>query len=411
MGKKSPKAPDFASLAEQTAQASREATRDQTYANRANQYGPGGSLTWDAKQVIDPATGQPVTQWDQTVSLSPEEQRAYDAQKGIKIGRSELGESMLGDISQDFGERMNFDEYGKPIGMDPMDRMSGAGEGIRTEFDAGSIGSFDPRSFGKPRHINPDVATDFQFSDRGLDPTGQQTSLDFSGAPTIDDPRTSVQRAEDSVYERGASRLDPQFAQESQALDVRLRSQGLNPGDEAYDAQMKNFQDRKTDAYANLEREAQAEGFRQGQGMFGMQSQHRGQMTGETAQQGMFANQALQNMFGQQMGARGQDLDIANAINQFQQTGDMANLEALVTQRAQDAGMRGQDIKAMVANIGQQVQQNALGLQAQGMGNEAQQQGWNQHAVHSLIALRSRGGRPWRQSGRSRPARPRSRPL
>ena len=83
-GKKStPKAPDFTALAEQTAQSSKEATTAQTYANRANQHSPGGDSTWEASSFIDPATGQKVTSWDQYIKLSPESQRAFDAQLAV----------------------------------------------------------------------------------------------------------------------------------------------------------------------------------------------------------------------------------------------------------------------------------------------------------------------------------------
>jgi hypothetical protein len=359
MGKKAPAPPDYASLAEQTAAASREATTAQTWANRADQTTPWGSLTWESSQVIDPATGQPVTKWHQNVQLTPEEQAALDAQRRVQLGKSEMAEGMMGRLPT---EAWDTDQYGDPIGLGDTARLSGAGEGIQTQFSAG-------RNPASAKNVNTNVRKNFQFDDRGLDTQQLQTDLDFSGAPSIDDPRFTQERAEQSVYERGASRLDPQFAQEEQALSVRLQSQGLSPGDAAYDAQMRNFQDRKSDAYANLERQAQQEGFDQARGMFGMQSQHRGQMTGETAQQGGFRNQALQGQFGMDMGARGQDFDIANAINQFAQTGDIQSIQAALQQRGQ--------------NIDAQTAFNQLGLAAQGMGNAAQQQAFQQRMLQA----------------------------
>ncbi|MBG7616978.1 MAG: hypothetical protein IZT57_01210, partial [Chloroflexi bacterium] len=49
---------------------------------------------------------------------------------------------------------------------------------------------------------------------------GDQTDLNFN-------PDELRQRAEDASYDRSTSRLDPRFEQESQALEVKLRNQGL----------------------------------------------------------------------------------------------------------------------------------------------------------------------------------------
>jgi hypothetical protein len=63
------------------------------------------------------------------------------------------------------------------------------------------------------------------------------------------DPSQIRQHAEDASYQRAASRLDPRFAREAEGLEVKLRNQGLKPGDQAYDAQMGTFNTGKNDAY------------------------------------------------------------------------------------------------------------------------------------------------------------------
>ena len=63
------------------------------------------------------------------------------------------------------------------------------------------------------------------------------------------DPSQIRSHAENAAYQRAASRLDPRFAREGEALEVKLRNQGLRPGDQAYDAQMESFTTGKTDAY------------------------------------------------------------------------------------------------------------------------------------------------------------------
>ena len=279
MGKKAPKPPDYEAAAERSAESSEQAQRDSTYANRIDQQNPWGNLNYESYLDTDPATGEQVTRWRQNQTLTPEAQAALDSQMAVQQGRSGLAEGMLGDISQDYGSRMDFDQYGQPIGMGEGSQMGGAGRGIQ-------------------------------------DSLGLKNDLDYTGAPDVNAPAWTREAAEKSVYDRGASRLDPQIAQESQALDVKLRSQGLQPGDEAYKAQMNNLERRKTDAYEALNASAMQEGARQAQSMFGMESQFRDQSTGEEdrmknffnsamAAEGMFGNQAQQqgwNQKQQQMG-------------------------------------------------------------------------------------------------------------
>jgi hypothetical protein len=71
---------------------------------------------------------------------------------------------------------------------------------------------------------------------------GEGAGLEFS-------PDELRQRAEDAAYGRSASRLDPQFQQREQQMEVSLRNKGLRPGDEAYDTAMGNFGRERTDAY------------------------------------------------------------------------------------------------------------------------------------------------------------------
>ena len=57
------------------------------------------------------------------------------------------------------------------------------------------------------------------------------------------------QRAEDAAYQREVMRLDPRFQNQERDLEIKLRNQGLRPGDQAYDAAMTSFGNERTDAY------------------------------------------------------------------------------------------------------------------------------------------------------------------
>ena len=119
MGKKSgPSAPDFKGAAQEQAQASREVTEQQTWANRPDQINPWGNVTWDNETYYDPATKQNLNRWTQRESLTPEAQAAFDSQLALTQGRSELGEHMMGRIGNELGQGMNWDQVGGQQGLD-----------------------------------------------------------------------------------------------------------------------------------------------------------------------------------------------------------------------------------------------------------------------------------------------------
>jgi len=57
------------------------------------------------------------------------------------------------------------------------------------------------------------------------------------------------QRAEDALYSRATSRLDPQWENAQADKEAQLAAQGLRQGDEAYDRAMREFNMARTDAY------------------------------------------------------------------------------------------------------------------------------------------------------------------
>lgn len=363
MGGSAPKPPDMAAAAEAEAAGDLQAARTATYANRVDQTNPWGSIGYESYQDIDPASGEPVTRWRQSTTLTPEAQAALDAQMGLSQGRSELAGGMMEDLQQDYGQRMDFDQYGDPIGMDPMQRMGGAGEGISSGggMSGGNLS-------GLPAYERQNLEQQIDWTDPGLEGQNLEKNLDYTGAPDVNAPEWTREAAERSVYDRGASRLDPQIAQESEALDVRLRSQGLNPGDEAYDAQMNNFERRKTDAYDALQAQSMQEGARQAESMFGMESKYRDQSTGEEDRMKDFRNSALLSQYGIDSDMQQQLFDIAESEGMFTN-------KARATQMAADLAAR---LGEGQLQMGQQSLANQAAMGNWQMQNQAQQQGWNQ---------------------------------
>lgn len=79
------------------------------------------------------------------------------------------------------------------------------------------------------------------------------------------------QSAEDAAYGRATSRLDPYWQQQTEQMDITLRNQGLNPGDEAYDKAMANTMRARNDAYENAQNTAVMQGRDESKLAFGQQ--------------------------------------------------------------------------------------------------------------------------------------------
>ena len=257
MGKKSSDAPDYEGAAEKQAEASKEVTRDQTWANRPNQWNPWGQTQWEAQSVIDPSTGKPVTQWNQYETLSPDAQKALDSQMGLTTGRSDLAGSMLGRVGQEIGTAMDWDQFGNMTGVGNQELMG--------------------------------------------------------------DAQGYIDKAENAWYDRSKSRLDDQFGSEQEALDIKLRNQGLKPGDAAYDAAARTLGNRKTDAYQSAMNEAIKASGAEGSRLQGMDRSKLGFNQDTTYRQADMANQLRQQAMKEEMTKRGLSLNEINALISGQQ--------------------------------------------------------------------------------------------
>jgi hypothetical protein len=112
VGKKSGPAPvDYTGAAQQQAQSSKEVTNMQNWANRPTINTPWGSQTWDTSASIDPATGQPVTQWTMNTNLTPESQAALDSQQRIDQGKSQAAEQLVGQATSNFQNPMDYSKF------------------------------------------------------------------------------------------------------------------------------------------------------------------------------------------------------------------------------------------------------------------------------------------------------------
>lgn len=146
-GKSAPPQPDYRGAALEQAQAGKENLTQQTWANRPTVNTPWGQQSWESGSTTDPATGQPVTQWTQNITLSPEQQAAQSAQADITQGRSEAAKTLLGQSTEAF--QKPFDWAGQPaVPGSVSDAQKGAYQTMSAALEPGrsrAVSSLDTK--------------------------------------------------------------------------------------------------------------------------------------------------------------------------------------------------------------------------------------------------------------------------
>lgn len=300
MGKKSkqtpPPAPDYTAVAEKQGQASQDLANQQTWANRANVKTPWGSEDWTAQAAIDPSTGKPVTTWNQNINLTPESQAALQQQMDLQKGRTGLAGSFMNRVASD---------YSQPFDWNNLPARGGA--------------------------VSPGQLQT-QIGDAGPLSRGVGGSKDY------------VSRAENAIYEKAASRLNPQWERSQANLETQLANRGITRGSSAYARELENFNRNKTDAYNQAtmgsiigggQEASRLQGMDIGAGQFGNQAQQQaynqllssagfgnqaqGQQFGQNMQASQYANQLRQQAIAEEAQRRGMSLNEMNALMTGQQ--------------------------------------------------------------------------------------------
>jgi hypothetical protein len=168
---------------------------------------------------------------------------------------------------------------------------------------------------------------------------------DWSGLPGAPNPETARQAAIDAVYGRATSRLDPQWSQRMNEMDVQLRNQGLRPGTEAYDAAMGNLHRARTDAYEQARMGAEQYGEQAASGEFQRGLTGRQQGIAEMLQRrGWSLNEVQALLSGQQVGMPQMPGFMGAGVSQapnFLGAAQMQGQQALDQFNAQQAAFQG----------------------------------------------------------------------
>lgn len=285
MGGKS--SPNYGNLAAQQGEASRQSITDQTYANRPTQYTPWGYQDWQANEYVDPGSGETTTRWTQTQGLTPELQDILNKQIALQGGRTDIAGGLNQRMASEFGAPMDFEN------LTPM----------------------------------------------GNTPYAQYTMPEsYEGIADVGDPARLRQRAEEAYMGKATSRLDPQFQAKQQALETRMRNQGLSPEDAAWKSQVQGLGQQETDAYGQAQYDAIRAGLGEQSQLFGQDMGMRQQAVGE-------ANNQFQQALGSNAQNFAQNMQSANYANQIRQQ--------QMTEAMQQRGFSLNEINALLS--GQQV--------------------------------------------------------
>jgi hypothetical protein len=232
------------------------------------------------------------TQWTQTQGLTPELQDILNKQIAIQGGRTDIAGGLTGRIGSEF--------------LTPMDW-------------------------------------------RGLNPMGQVPTAQFTlPEGDLEDPYQTRQRAEDAMWQQAQSRLAPQQESQRQGLELKMRNQGLAPGDPAWESQMAGLEQSITDQNNQAMWSATDAGRAEAGQMFGMGLQSNqnafNQALGANAQnwqqalQGsQYANQIRQQQITEALTKRGASLNEINALLSGQQVG-MPQMPSFNTAQAAQPG-------------------------------------------------------------------------
>jgi hypothetical protein len=327
-----PAAPDYTKAAQATADGNLAAAQYATQANRANQYNPYGSLTWEQGVGAD---GKPNNQWTQRVNLNETGQKLLDADNKTSLGLSGL----QGQATDRVAAQQN-------KGWDDAN-LAGPGQALDPNVAGGAL--------------NRAANYDFKVGSTGGSSIGDNTSYydasKVGNTGQVYDPNQDTNDATQRIL----SRLNPQLDRRRAATESQLANQGITRGSEAWKNAMSDMGQQENDAYT----QAGLQGITLGQSQ---QAQTYGQTMGNRNA----LSQDQQILANQQQNARGQSIQ----------------QEGINTQAATTAAQLGLQAQQSAAAMNEQNQQTRFGQQQANtqLGMQANNQAFGQNN-----ALRNQG--------------------
>ena len=240
-GSKAPAPPDYTGAAQAQAQGSRENVIEQTYANRPDVSTPWGSVSWTRPEY----PGAP----------------GYVGGEPGNTGTQYTGGSTGGGSSNPFAGFGSLLGGGSGSGiMDVINKTMPSS--VRAGQQDTGYGGYDPSQWAMNVTLPPEVQAAVEAQQRiqqGRSRMGEQMlgqagqtlsqGVDWSALPGVTGGEDARNAAENAIYGRETSRLDPMWQQRQQQQQSQLAAQGLEPGTEAYTRSMGDLNRAQNDAY------------------------------------------------------------------------------------------------------------------------------------------------------------------
>lgn len=255
-----------------------ELNRAQLRANRpVNEFTPYGTKNW---------TDLGNDNWTSSETLSPNEQKLYDANtqqqlrdfetnKALNPGQTAVAKGSLEQALRD--QALSKEEA-------PYKRLA-LYDAYMTDR---SKQQANLSQLGKAKGFLGDIGKDWASQSGSMSDyanylkTGANDRLDMTGLGGIiaSDPKER-KRIEDAMYAKSTSRLDPQFAEDQRKLGLKLVQSGFDPTSQAYSSAMEQFGRTRNDAYSGARNDAVEFGGTEAQRQLQMQIEARKNALGE----------------------------------------------------------------------------------------------------------------------------------
>ena len=190
---------------------------------------------------------------------------------------------------------------------------------------------------------------------------------------TVGNASPYMKSMEDAYYQKGASRLDPQYQQRQQGLESQLSAMGLTRGSEAWTNEMDRMGRDRNDAYSGLTRESILNSGAEAQRAQGMDVAS-GNFANSAAQQDFLNNQSSQDAYNRSVG---QNFNQNQAAAQFGNT-------ALSDQQRAAQGWGALDVQSQASR--NQLAGSLAGTEANRYGSDQQLAGANAQANATMGA-------------------------
>lgn len=246
-GGSAPAAPDPVKTSQAQADAYIKSAKESSKLNNLAQYTPYGNITFDKD-----SEGVPIAQ---RVSLSPQQQAAFDAQTQLQ--------GTLSNAAAQLASSVPTGPFGLPTNL----------PGYTTGLDLNG-------------------APDYMYGLNMSNVPNAPGSGDFSA------DRDSYQQ---TMFERGMSLLRPEFENQTRATQQMLANRGLPITGEAYNGEMDRLNRSQNEQMSRIAADALAAGSQEQSRMYGLGTDARARAIAEQLQQGQVQQQARQGIISEEL--------------------------------------------------------------------------------------------------------------